>query len=33
LLETGECLTAPEVQLVVHATPVRAARVAVRLEG
>jgi Fe-S cluster biogenesis protein NfuA/nitrite reductase/ring-hydroxylating ferredoxin subunit len=33
LLETGECLTAPEVQLVVHATRVRAGRVAVRLEA
>ncbi|HSZ92072.1 MAG TPA: NifU family protein [Acetobacteraceae bacterium] len=33
LLETGECLTAPEVQLVVHAARVRGDRVAVRLEG
>lgn len=33
LLETGECLTAPEVQLVMHAVRVRAGRVAVRLEG
>ena len=33
LLETGECLTAPEVQLTVHAARVRGDRVAVRLEG
>jgi len=33
LLETGECLTAPEVQLVMHAVRVRGGRVAVRLEG
>jgi nitrite reductase/ring-hydroxylating ferredoxin subunit len=33
LLETGECLTAPEVQLVAHAARVRGGRVAVRLEG
>ena len=33
LLETGECLTAPEVQLVVHATRVRGDQVCVRLEG
>ena len=33
LLETEECLTAPEVQLVMHAVRVRAGRVAVRLEG
>lgn len=33
LLETGECLTAPEVQLAMHAVRVRADRVAVRLEG
>jgi nitrite reductase/ring-hydroxylating ferredoxin subunit/Fe-S cluster biogenesis protein NfuA len=32
-LETGECLTAPEVQLTMHATRVRGDRVAVRLEG
>jgi nitrite reductase/ring-hydroxylating ferredoxin subunit/Fe-S cluster biogenesis protein NfuA len=32
LLETGACLTAPEVRLVVHATRVRAGRIAVRLE-
>ncbi len=33
LLETGECLTAPEVQLKVHAVRVVGARVQVRLEG
>ena len=33
LLETGECLTAPEVQLIMHAARVRGERVAVRLEG
>lgn len=33
LLETGECLTAPEVQLVMHAVRVRADRIAVRLEA
>ena len=33
LLATGECLTAPEVQLVMHAVRVRGDRVAVRLEG
>jgi nitrite reductase/ring-hydroxylating ferredoxin subunit/Fe-S cluster biogenesis protein NfuA len=33
LLETGECLTAPEVQLTMHAARVRGDRVAVRLEG
>jgi nitrite reductase/ring-hydroxylating ferredoxin subunit len=33
LLETGECLTAPEVQLNMHAVRVRDHRVAVRLEG
>lgn len=32
LLETGECLTAPEVQLKVHAVRVLASRVQVRLE-
>lgn len=32
LLETGECLTAPEVQLQVHAVRVLGARVQVRLE-
>ena len=33
LLETGECLTAPEVQLKVHAVRVVGERVQVRLEG
>ena len=33
LLETGECLTAPEVQLKVHAVRVMGERVQVRLEG
>jgi nitrite reductase/ring-hydroxylating ferredoxin subunit/Fe-S cluster biogenesis protein NfuA len=33
LLETGECLTAPEVQLKVHAVRVAGERVQVRLEG
>ena len=33
LLETGECLTAPEVQLKVHAVRVLGQRVQVRLEG
>jgi Fe-S cluster biogenesis protein NfuA/nitrite reductase/ring-hydroxylating ferredoxin subunit len=33
LLETGECLTAPEVQLTMHAAQVRGDRVAVRLKG
>jgi nitrite reductase/ring-hydroxylating ferredoxin subunit len=33
LLETGECLTAPEVQLRVHAVRVVGERVQVRLEG
>jgi nitrite reductase/ring-hydroxylating ferredoxin subunit/Fe-S cluster biogenesis protein NfuA len=33
LLETGECLTAPEVQLRVHAVRVLGERVQVRLEG
>ena len=33
LLETGECLTAPEVQLKVHAVRVMGDRVQVRLEG
>ncbi len=33
LLETGECLTAPEVQLKVHAVRVLADRVQVRLEA
>ena len=33
LLETGECLTAPEVQLLMHATRVRGDRVSVRLEA
>jgi nitrite reductase/ring-hydroxylating ferredoxin subunit len=33
LLETGECLTAPEVQLVTHAVRVRDDRIAVRLEA
>lgn len=32
LLETGECLTVPEVQLKVHAVRVRGAKVEVRLE-
>ncbi|MBI3343893.1 MAG: NifU family protein [Gammaproteobacteria bacterium] len=32
LLETGECLTAPEVQLTVHAVKVMGERVQVRLE-
>ena len=32
LLETGECLTAPEVQLKVHAVRVTGQRVQVRLE-
>jgi nitrite reductase/ring-hydroxylating ferredoxin subunit len=32
LLETGECLTAPEVQLKVHAVRVTGNRVQVRLE-
>jgi nitrite reductase/ring-hydroxylating ferredoxin subunit len=32
LLESGECLTAPEVQLKVHAVRVMADRVQVRLE-
>jgi nitrite reductase/ring-hydroxylating ferredoxin subunit len=31
-LDTGECLTAPEVQLKVHAVRVVASRVQVRLE-
>ena len=31
LLETGECLTVPEVQLAVHAVKVLGDRVAVRL--
>ena len=31
LLETGECLTVPEVQLAVHAVKVVGERVAVRL--
>ena len=33
LLETGECLTAPEVQLRVHAVRVVGERVQVRLEA
>ncbi|MEW6353791.1 MAG: NifU family protein [Pseudomonadota bacterium] len=33
LLETGECLTAPEVQLTVHAVRVSGDRVQVKLEG
>ena len=33
LLESGECLDVPEVQLVVHAVRVRDGRVAVKLEG
>lgn len=32
-LDTGECLTVPEVQLVVHAVRVREGRVAVKLAG
>lgn len=32
-LDTGECLTVPEVQLVVHAVRVRDGRVAVKLEA
>jgi nitrite reductase/ring-hydroxylating ferredoxin subunit len=32
-LSTGECLTAPEVQLVMHAVRVVGTRVQVRLEG
>jgi nitrite reductase/ring-hydroxylating ferredoxin subunit len=32
-LSTGECLTAPEVQLLMHAVRVVGTRVQVRLEG
>ncbi len=32
-LDTGECLTVPEVQLVLHAVRVRDGRVAVKLEA